>query len=112
MDLDTLLEKINRLEYHQSILLMMISKSDDQFYKLIVEKSLSRKDVERFLAMCEELTIALEEQQAEGFVYFESLYRNFKDSLHPNLDAKEVIEACLRQKLYLPLMLELKKFVK
>ncbi|MGG0719216.1 DUF1878 family protein [Robertmurraya massiliosenegalensis] len=112
MDLDTLLEKINRLEYHQSILLMMISKSDDQFYKLIVEKSLSRKDVEHFFAKCEELTIALEEQQAEGFVYFESLFKSFKDSLHPNLDAKEVVQACLRQKIYLPLMLELKKFVK
>ncbi|MDF1511210.1 DUF1878 family protein [Robertmurraya sp. DFI.2.37] len=110
MDLDTLLEKINRLEYHQSILLKMISKSDDQFYKLIVEKSLSKKDVEHFHSICEKLTVALEEQQEEGFVYFESLYKRFKRDLHPSLEPKETIEACLRQRLYLPLMLQLQKF--
>jgi hypothetical protein len=111
VNLDILLEKINRLEYHQSLLLKMISKSDYQFDKLIVEKSLSKQDVEMFFAKCDELIAALEEQQAEGFVYFESLFKEFKEALHPNLKAEEVVQACLRQQLFLPLMLEFKKFI-
>lgn len=111
MDLENLLEKINRLEYHQSILLKMISKSDYHFEKLIVEKSLSKQDVDSFYAKCDELIAALKEQQAEGFVYFESLFNEFKEALHPNLNAEEVIQACLRQQLFLPLMLEFKKFI-
>ncbi|RTR31423.1 DUF1878 family protein [Robertmurraya yapensis] len=111
MNLDSLIEKMNRLEYHQSILLKMISKSDDHFYKLIVERSLNKQDVENFYKECNELMIELEEQQAEGFVYFESLLKKFKESLHPNLDAEEVILACLRQKLFLPLMIEFKKYI-
>jgi hypothetical protein len=111
MNLESLIEKINRLEYHQSILLSMISNSDDQFNKLIIQNSLSRQDVEHFQNTCDELTILLEEQQAEGWVYFESLFKIFKEALHPNLNANEVVQACLRQQLYIPLMLEFKKFI-
>lgn len=111
MNLDSLLEKINRLEFHQSLLLKMISNTDDHFYKLIIEKSLSEQDLERFYEKCNELTKALEEQKAEGLVYFDSLFENFKEGLHPNLNVQEVVKACLRQQLYVPLMLEFKKFV-
>lgn len=111
MNLDALLEKMNRLEFHQSLLLKMISNSNDQFYKLIIENSLSKNDVELFFQTCDNLSKALQEQKAEGYVYFDSLFAEFKKAIHPNLNAEEVIRACLRQQLYLPLMLEFKKFV-
>lgn len=111
MNLDALLEKINRLEYHQSLLLKMMTASNDQFYKLIIEKSLNKHDVEQFFQKCDELTLLYKEQTAEGLVHFNSLYEEFQKALHPNLNAEEVVRACLRQQLYLPLMLEFQKFV-
>lgn len=111
MNLDYLLEKINRLEFYQSLMLTMLSDSDKQFYKLMIEKSLHKHDMDQFFKKCDELSNALEEQKAEGFVYFESLFEQFKEALHPDLFAEEVVQACLRQQLYLPLMLEFKKFI-
>lgn len=111
MNLDALLEKINRLEYHQSLLLKMISTSNDQFYKLVIEKSLTKHDVEQFFQKCDELTLLYKKQKAEGLVYFDSLFTEFQKALPPSLNAEEVVRACLRQQLYLPLMLEFQKFV-
>ncbi|MDQ0153750.1 DUF1878 family protein [Robertmurraya andreesenii] len=111
MNLDVLLEKINRLEFHQSLLLKMIVDSEDHFYRMIIEKSLTEQDLKQFYQSCDELTVALEEQKAEGFVNFEPLFQKFKAALHPNLIAEEVVHACLRQQLYRPLMLEFRKFI-
>ena len=106
-----LFEKLQMLEYHQSLLLKMIKNTNDQFYKLVIEKSLSEQDVKQFYKQCEGLSKELEEQKAEGFVYFHPLYKRFTSRLHPNLQAEEVIQACLCQKLFLPLMQELKKYL-
>lgn len=111
MELESLIEKINRLEYHQSILLKMVSNNHDPFFRLIVEKQLTKEEVDRFYLLCEELSESLQEQQAEGFVYFQSLFEKLKEDLPQNLQVEEVIEACLRQQLFYPLMLELKKFI-
>lgn len=111
MNYDALIKKMNTLEYHQSLLLKMISNTDKQFYKLIIEKTLSEKDVEQFNQLCDKLSLEIEEQKAEGFVYFHPLFEKFKNSLHPNLHPNEVIQACLRQQLYLPLMLEFRKYI-
>lgn len=111
MNNSDLLERIERLEFHQSLVLKMVSNSHFGFYKLIIERSLLKKDVESFYKLCERVSKKIEEQKAEGFVYFHPLFEEFKSSLHPNLQAEEVIEGCLQQCVFVPLMLELKKYL-
>lgn len=108
---DDLKEKLSRLEYHQSLLLKMIAHSDDHFYKLVIKNALTKQDVEQFYKQCQALTMALEDQKAEGFVYFQPLFEQFKGALHPNLTVEEVVPACIQQGLFLPLMLEFKKYI-
>lgn len=110
MEIDALIEKMNKLEFHQKLLLKMLNSSKYPFYMLVIEKSLGEKDVDAFFNLCDNLSIELEEQKAEGFVYFHPLYHKFKMSLHPNLHAEEVIMSCLNQRLFSPLMEEFRKY--
>jgi NifU-like protein involved in Fe-S cluster formation len=110
MDLEAILERISRLEYHQSLLLKMSQASPDAFYKLIIEKSLGEDDVKQFYNLCDVLSKELEEQKAEGFVHFHPLFKKFTMMLHCSLQTEEVIVACIKQGLYLPLMTELKNY--
>jgi NifU-like protein involved in Fe-S cluster formation len=111
MDLEAILERISRLEYHQSLLLKMSQTSSDAFYKLIIEKSLGEDDVKQFYNLCDVLSKELEEQKAEGFVHFHPLFKKFTMMLHCSLQIEEVIAACITQGLYLPLMTELKNYL-
>ncbi|MFE8696278.1 DUF1878 family protein [Cytobacillus sp. FJAT-53684] len=111
MDINVLLEKIYKLEYQQKLLLKFIENKNNQFYKLAVEKSLGEKDVEGFKQFCERMSIKMEEQKAEGFLYFHPLYKEFEKYLHPNLQAGEVIHACIQQDLYTQLMEEMRKYL-
>ncbi|WP_428909389.1 DUF1878 family protein [Niallia sp. Krafla_26] len=111
MDLEAIAKKIQMLEYHQSLLLKMNRNSQESFYKLIIEKTLTEDEVKQFYKDCEGLSRAYEEQKAEGFVYFHPLFEKFTRDLHPKLTAQEVISACLTQGLYIPLMTELKKYL-
>lgn len=105
-----IIEKIEMLEYHQKLLLNMVKETNLKFDCLIVEKSLTRKEANEILVFCENLSIEMEKQKAEGFVHFHPLYNEFQRALQPKLNAREVIAACLEQGLFLPLMLELKKY--
>lgn len=111
MNNNEIAERLFLLEYHQKLLLKMVSGSTQQFYKLVIEKSLSEKDVNDFNNICDKLSIELEEQKAEGFVYFHPLFEELKASLPPNIDINDVIDACLQQQLYVPLMNEFKKYI-
>ena len=111
VDIYILMEKINKLEYQQKLLLKVIENPNNTFYKLVVEKSLAEKDVKVFNQTCEEMNIKWEEQKAEGFVYFHPLFKEFEKYLHPNLKVCEVIHACIKQQLFLPLMDEFKKYL-
>lgn len=111
MDLEAILERINRLEYHQSLLLKMNQASSAAFYKLIIEKSLGEEDVKQFYTLCDKLSKDFEEQKAEGFVHFHPLFKKFTMMLHCGLQTEEVIAACITQGIYLPLMTELKKYL-
>lgn len=108
---DEILERLQRLEYHQSLLLKMVGNSKARFDMLVIEKGLSKRDVEVFYKNCEQLSMELEEQKAEGFVYFHPLFNKFKEELHPRLQVEEVIHACILQKLFLLLMDELKRYL-
>ncbi|MBP3040449.1 DUF1878 family protein [Bacillaceae bacterium Marseille-Q3522] len=108
--MDKIIEKMNRLEYHQSLLLEMIPYSSCPFYRLIIENSLSKNEVEEFHQLCQMLSELLEVQRSEGFVYFKPLYKEFSEKLNKRLPADEVIHACLKQKLYVQLMKVLEKY--
>ena len=111
MDVNRLLEKINKLEYHQRLLLKIVENPNMAFFKLVIENSLEEGDVEEFLNLCEKMDNEWEEQKAEGFVHFLPLFKKFCIQLHSRLHPEMVIHACIKQKLFLPLMEELKKYV-
>lgn len=106
-----LLERIQLLEYHQSLLIKLVSNPKLDFYRLIIEKRISEKEVQRLFKLCEEMVRKMDEQKAEGFVYFYPLFTQFSTSLPLTLHADEVIQACLRQKMFAPLMLEFKNYI-
>lgn len=111
MNQEVLVEKILKLEYHQRLLMRMLGKTDHPFFKLVIENSLREEDVDAFFKLCNQLSIDLAEQKAEGFVHFHPLFNKFKDGLHPNLRTEEVIQACITQQLFSSLMAEFKKYV-
>lgn len=111
MNEQELLNRILILEYHQKLLVELISDQTLNFYKLIIKHGLSEQEVKEFFSLCEELTIKMEEQKAEGFVYFHPLFEEFSTFLPPVLNVKEVVQACVSQQLYEPLLEEFKKYV-
>lgn len=111
MELEAILEKLKKLEYHQSLMVKMIHSSSENFYKLVIEKSVGEEEVNRFLKECDRMSNMLEEQKADGFVIFQPLYTQFKQIIPTALVAEEVIPACITQGLYVPLMTELKKYL-
>ncbi|WP_071396035.1 DUF1878 family protein [Bacillus tuaregi] len=112
MDLAALLERIKRLEYHQSLLLEMNQSTKHALYRFIIERGIGEKEAQKLFELCDELSMELEEQKAEGFVHFHPLFTKFTMKLHTGgLPAEDVIAACITQGLYLPLMTELKKYL-
>lgn len=106
-----LLAKIKQLEYHQTLLLYMMKNSNDDFYKLVITYSLSEEEVAAFYDVCEKMNKELENQKAEGLLYFHPLFEQFKASLSAKVNPREVIHACISQQLFLPLMKELTKYL-
>lgn len=110
MDINGLLEKIKKLEFHQRLLLQIVDHPNKAFFKLVIENSLGEEDVEAFFLLCEKINNEWEEQKAEGFVHFLPLFQKFSIQLHSRLKPESVIHACIRQDIFLPLMNELKKY--
>jgi hypothetical protein len=106
-----LLKRINLLEYHQKLLVKLINNSKLTFYKLVVENGVTEQEVNTFFQLCDKLSKELEEQKAEGYVYFHPLFDELSGSLPKKLGPKEVIKACLEQGLYEPLFQELVKYL-
>ncbi|MDP4104258.1 MAG: DUF1878 family protein [Bacillota bacterium] len=111
MDERELLKRIRLLEYHQKLLLKLVNNPKLEFNKLIIEKGISEQEVKNFFKFCEELCKKMEEQKAEGFVYFSPLFDEFSTSLPLTFQPEEVIQACLSQNLFESLMLEFKKYI-
>lgn len=111
MDYERIMERINMLEFHQKLLLKMVSGSNDPFYRLIIERGLTQQEVASIIKDCDKLSIEMEEQKAEGFMYFHPLYKKLSAIVQPKLQPEEVIHACESQGLFLPLMSELKKYI-
>jgi hypothetical protein len=110
MNMHDLLERIELLEFHQKLLLKILANPKLEFFKLIIDRGISEQEVQSFFKQCEDLCIKMEEQKAEGFVHFYPLFDQFSASLPLTLQPEEIIQACLRQKLYEPIMIEFKKY--
>jgi hypothetical protein len=108
---DELLNRLNLLEYHQRLILKMLTEPRHEFDKLIIENGISEQEVQTFFQLCDDLSIKMEEQKAEGFVYFHPLFNKFSSCLPAKLNVREVIQSCLRQNLYEPLFTEFKKYL-
>ena len=79
------------------------------FHRLIIRNGLSEKEVKEFFQTCDRLSMKLEKQKAEGFVYNTPLFKEFEDELHAKLKVHEVVDSCLIQNIYPALMKQLKK---
>ncbi|MEK5522273.1 DUF1878 family protein [Heyndrickxia sporothermodurans] len=102
--MESIEQRLERIEFHQKLLLKMISESQYDFYRIVIENQLQEKDVEDFYKLCETLHKESEEQKADKFVFFSPLFKKFKEELHPNLDPEQVIQACLKQNIFPELM--------
>lgn len=111
MSYEEIMERLKMLEFHQKLLLKMVKDNNQKFYSLIIEKSLTQKEVSDLLEACDNMSKDLQKQKAEGFLHFHPLYDKFNAVMPPKLRAGEVIPACLEQGLYVPLMMELKKYL-
>jgi hypothetical protein len=111
MNENELLQRIQILEYHQKLLLKLLTNPKLEFDKLIIENGNSEQEIKQFYTLCDKMSIKLEEQKAEGYLNFLPLFHEFSVSLPSTLKIREVINACLAQKLYLPLFQELVKYL-
>lgn len=102
-------ERLERLEYHQKLLLKMVQAPDYSFYRLVIEKNLTEQEVEEFLSLCSRLNMEFKKEKEEHFVFYAPLFQDFKKQLNIRLQPKEVIEACMKQKMYPELMEALQK---
>jgi len=108
---DFLLHRIDLLEFHQSLLIKLLSNPKNEFYRLIVENGLTEQEANNFYCLCNKLSLKLAEQKAEGFVHFHPLLNQLSTSLPAKLKIEEVVKACLKQKLFEPLFTELQKYL-
>lgn len=111
MNEQELINRINLLEYHQKLLVKLLKDAKLDFYMLIIENGIAEQEIEKFYTLCDELNIKMEEQKVEGFVYFHPLFKEFKASLPAKLNVEEVIQACINQKLFEPLIQEFRKYL-
>jgi len=111
MNESELMRRIHQLEYHQKLLLEMINPPEFAFYKLIIKEGIPENEVQKFFQLCDELSKKMEEQKAEGFIYFHPLFTEFLSCLTVKFDAREVIQACFTQGLFLPLMQEFQNYI-
>jgi hypothetical protein len=109
---ELLLDRIKLLEYHQRLIIKLLNNPKLEFYKLIIENGITELETEKFFTKCDELSMKLEEQKAEGYVNFHPLFNELSASLPANLTVKKVIKACIIQDLYEPLFQELGKYEK
>lgn len=106
--MDNLIKRLENLEYYQQLLMEMLPANVHPFNQLIIRNGLSKREVAEFYNLCDTLSIKYKKQKAEGFVYHTPLFKEFKEKLHPNLKAEEVVDTCLTQDIHPELMVQLK----
>jgi hypothetical protein len=52
--------RLNLLEYHQMLLLKLLTDPNLEFYRLVIENGISEHEVEAFNLLCDNLNIKME----------------------------------------------------
>jgi hypothetical protein len=107
--MNDVVKRIEKLEYYQRLMAEMIPENGYPFHRLIIRKGLSEREVKEFFSTCDRLSMKLQKQKAEGFVYNTPLFKEFEEQLHSKLKVHEVVDSCLAQDIYPALMKQLKK---
>ncbi|WP_010283529.1 DUF1878 family protein [Bacillus timonensis] len=109
--METIEERLERLEYYQTLILKLLDDKLSPFYKLIMEAKLTKREVEQLFNTCEELSKEYKIQKAEGLISFTPLLTQFVGMLHPSLDPRTTINALAKERKYTPLMNEFKGII-
>ncbi|WP_077617139.1 DUF1878 family protein [Litchfieldia sinesaloumensis] len=109
--MESIEDRLERLEYYQSIILPLLGDKLSPFYQLIMDAQLTKKEVDDLLRICEELSIEYKKQKAEGFVGFAPLLTQFVGMLHPRLHPETTIDVLAKERKYTPLMNEFKGII-
>lgn len=110
--MDSLEERIERLEFYQTLLLDLLGEEQVPVYRLFMKSKLSKKEAVELLSLCEELNNKYQKQKAEGLLVFTPLLTQFVGMLHPKLHPMETVEAFLKQRMFQSVMEELKRMMK
>jgi len=111
LTMESIEERLERLEYYQSLILPLLRDKLSPLHQLIMEAKLTKKDVEDLLDLCEEMSIEYKKQKAEGLICFTPLLTQFVGMLHPHLDPKTTIDVLAKVRKYTPLMYEFKGII-
>ena len=110
--MNSLEKRLETLEYYQTLLLQMIEPNQFPFYRLVIEKRLTREEIEELYSLCNDLSLLHEEQKAQGLVIFTDLLTQFAGQLNGKLEIDETIHAMSNQGLYNSLMKDFLFFMK
>jgi hypothetical protein len=102
--MNSLEKRLETLEYYQTLLLQMIEPNRFPFYRLVMEKRLTREEIEELYSLCNDLSFLHEEQKAQGLVIFTNLLTQFAGQLNAKLEIDETVYAMSNQGLYSSLM--------
>ena len=104
--MESLETRLETLEYYQKLLLQMIDSQRFPFYKLVMERGLTKREVDELFSLCDKLNLQYEEQKAQGLVIYTDLLTQFANQLNDKLNANETIQAMSKQGMYPLLMKE------
>jgi hypothetical protein len=106
--METIEQRLERLEYYQSLILQFADNSMWPFYHIAMIHRLTEQEIENVFHVCESLHQQYKEQKAEGFINFSPLLIKFEQSIPKKLPLLQTIDALYQQKLFIPLMEEFK----
>jgi hypothetical protein len=110
--MESLESRLERLEFYFQILLKNTNLKDKPFYELIIQKELTKQEVNDIFKSCEELNKKYSEQKAEGFIDYAPLLTQFVGMLTPKIAPYEAIDTLSKQGLYKEMMREFSEIIK
>ncbi|WP_338082277.1 DUF1878 family protein [Exiguobacterium qingdaonense] len=94
-------EKVEHLSYQLKILLEIVDWTDRPFEYEVIRANLTKQEVKSFFQLIEEVRTRQNEQLRYGYTSIEPLLVHFVGMLDARLDAKTILEACVRQRIEL-----------
>ncbi|MBY6037977.1 YhaI family protein [Fictibacillus nanhaiensis] len=102
--METVEERLERLEFYNQLTIESVDLTSYPFFRLVMEKKLTEKEVNDILLLCDELEKTYLMQAEEGFVHYTPLLIHFAGMLTPKLNPRETIQALIHQGKHISLM--------